>query len=170
MKLNILPIRQLAGATVPVSCTLDLSDLELYGERPIPGGAVVSGLAEHRADLFLLHLHIEYTVKTECARCLKPLSLAQTLEIERVLVDSVEDEETLGEEEIVLLEEDEVDLDEVVREAVIFHAQMSYLCREDCLGLCPRCGRDLNEGPCGCGPEIDERFASLRDLLPENND
>ncbi len=164
MILNIMPLRQQAGAVLPFDFTADLSDLELYGEYPIPEGAAVSGEAENRADLFLLHMQVRYTVHTACARCLKPLQIPETLEIERVLVDSVEDEEKLGEEEIVLLENDAADLDAVVREAVIWSAQMSYLCKEDCLGLCPRCGKDLNEGPCGCKPETDERFAALADL------
>ena len=164
MNLNILPLRQLTGAVVPFDFSADLSDLELYGEYPIPEPAHVSGQAENRADLFLLHMHAEYTVHTACARCLKPLTIPETLEIERVLVDSVEDEEKLGEEEIVLIENDAADLDAVLREAVIWSAQMSYLCREDCLGLCPRCGKDLNDGPCGCKPEIDDRFAALADI------
>ena len=164
MILNILPLRQLSGTTVPFDYEADLSDLELYGEYPIPAPMHVTGTAENRADLFLLHLHADYTVHTACARCLKPLRLAQQLDVERVLVDSVEDEEKLGEEEIVLIENDAVDLDAVVREAVIWSAQMSYLCKADCLGLCPRCGKDLNEGPCGCKPEPDERFAALADL------
>ena len=102
MKLNILPIRQTSGASVPISYTQDLSDLELFGEYPIRDGAQVEGFAENRADLLLAHLDVRYTVRTRCARCLKPLSIDRELELERVLVDSVEDEETLGDEEIVL--------------------------------------------------------------------
>ncbi|MBQ3880663.1 MAG: DUF177 domain-containing protein [Oscillospiraceae bacterium] len=164
MKLSILPLRQASGTSIPVSYAQDLSDLELFGEYPIPEKVAVEGLAENRAEMLLLHLTVRFTVKTRCARCLKPLSIDRELKVERVLVDSVEDEETLGDEEIVLIEDDAVDLSEIVREAVIFGAEMNYLCKEDCLGLCPRCGKDLNEGPCGCKPEIDERFAALADL------
>ena len=39
------------------------------------------------------------------------------------------------------------------------------LCSEDCQGLCPRCGADLNEGPCQCKPEIDPRLAVLQQFL-----
>lgn len=169
MRLNILPIRELSGAEIPFEYDLELSDLELFGEHPIPGGVQVSGFAEHRADLLLLHMQLVYTVETACARCLKPLSLTQELMFDRVLVDHVENEEELDEEDILLLDHDTVDLDEVVREAVIFNAQMSYLCEEDCLGLCPQCGHNLNEGPCACKPEIDERLAALADLLKDKD-
>jgi uncharacterized protein len=41
---------------------------------------------------------------------------------------------------------------------------MQQMCKLDCKGLCTRCGKDLNEGPCACGPELDERWASLAEL------
>ena len=45
--------------------------------------------------------------------------------------------------------------------------EMAVLCREDCKGLCPHCGKDLNEGPCGCEPrQIDPRLEALKKLLP----
>ena len=43
-----------------------------------------------------------------------------------------------------------------------------FLCREDCKGLCPKCGKDLNDGPCKCGEDQDPRLAVLAQLL-ENN-
>ena len=42
------------------------------------------------------------------------------------------------------------------------------LCRDDCRGLCPRCGANLNDGPCSCEPEADPRFAALQRLLNDN--
>lgn len=168
MKLNILPIRELAGSNIPFSYTLSLSDLELYGEYPVEK-AEISGVAEHKADLFLLYMSLSYTLKTECARCLKPLEIEKELDIERIMVDSVENEEELDEEELILIEDDCVDLDRIVREAVIFDTEISYLCSEDCKGLCPRCGKDLNEGECDCPPEIDERFAALAGLFESND-
>ncbi|HJT20855.1 MAG TPA: DUF177 domain-containing protein [Nitrospira sp.] len=48
---------------------------------------------------------------------------------------------------------DHVELAPMLREHVILAAPMQPLCREDCAGLCARCGRDLNEGPCQCPPE-----------------
>ena len=46
----------------------------------------------------------------------------------------------------------------------------THLCREDCKGLCHRCGADLNEGPCGCKPEVDPRFAALAQLLDKESE
>ena len=168
MKLNILPIRELPGAALPFDYSLDLSDLELYGERPVQS-ALVSGQVVHRADMFELEMHMSYTSDTFCARCLKPLHIDEQLDISRVLVDEAENEDELDEEDILLLDDGCVDLDEVAREAVIFNAEISYLCSPDCLGLCPVCGHDLNLGPCSCKPEPDERLAALAALLDKKD-
>ena len=71
-------------------------------------------------------------------------------------------------DEIVLLEDGEVDVEDLARTAFILDMDAKFLCSEDCKGLCPRCGADLNLGPCGCGKETDPRLAALAALL-ENN-
>ena len=59
-----------------------------------------------------------------------------------------------------------LDLTEVVRQNLLLSLPMSALCRTDCRGLCPDCGANLNEGPCGCQhEEVDPRLAVLQGLL-----
>lgn len=163
MRLDILPIRAVAGEVLPFDYTMDLSALDLYGECPIPQPVRVQGYAEHRADMLLLHMDIDFTVVTRCARCLKPLEIPIHYEIDRPMVDHVENEE--DSDEILILDQGVIDLDEVVTETIVLEADMSYLCDEDCAGLCHTCGADLNEGPCKCPKEVDDRLAALADLL-----
>lgn len=163
MRLDILPIRAVSGEVIPFDYMLDLAELELYGEYPIPEPVHISGFVQNRADVYELHMEIVFHVVTCCARCLKPLDIPVTLHVERPMADSVENEE--DSDDILVLDNGTVDLDEVAQETIVLEAQMSYLCREDCAGLCPRCGADLNDGPCGCAPEVDERLAALADLL-----
>lgn len=63
--------------------------------------------------------------------------------------------------------EGRIDLDPLVRDNVLLNLPVNPLCRDDCRGLCPRCGADLNAGPCDCPQEVDIRWGALRDLLPE---
>ena len=168
MWLNILPIRERDGARIEFDYPLDLSELELYGECPIPEPVRVHGFAEQRANVLMLHAECEYDVHSRCARCLKPVTAPTVRYIDRPMADSVADEDDDYADEIILIENDGIDLDEVAREAVILEAEYSYLCSEDCKGLCPTCGADLNEGPCSCKKEVDERFAALADLLRNN--
>ena len=67
--------------------------------------------------------------------------------------------------DIVLLEAGTVDVGELARTAFILGMDTKTLCSEDCKGLCPRCGANLNEGLCGCKREIDPRLAALAKLL-----
>jgi uncharacterized protein len=61
-----------------------------------------------------------------------------------------------------------LDLTEAVRQYVLLAVPMKPLCKESCAGLCPVCGRNLNQGPCGCPPpEADPRWAELRKLKKE---
>lgn len=63
-----------------------------------------------------------------------------------------------------------IDLDPVVREQVLLALPVSVVCREDCKGLCPTCGQDLNEQDCGHGKtkEVDVRLAKLKDIKLKN--
>lgn len=63
-----------------------------------------------------------------------------------------------------------LDLTEAVRQNVILALPMVTLCREDCAGLCPQCGHDLNLGPCNCKPEVDTRFSVLEKLLQNGSE
>ena len=59
----------------------------------------------------------------------------------------------------------QADLDEILTTAVVLNMDSKLLCSEDCKGLCPKCGADLNLGPCGCKPETDPRLAVLQQFL-----
>src|ERR1051325_628957 len=56
----------------------------------------------------------------------------------------------------------EVDVTPAIREELFLAAPRYVLCRENCKGLCPQCGKDLNAGPCGCAPRADRRWTSHR--------
>ena len=86
-----------------------------------------------------------------------------SMPILHVLVTSLNNEEN---DELILVENDRLDLKELVLSDLLLNLPMKHLCREDCKGLCPKCGANLNEGECGCNRKpVDPRFAALRDLL-----
>ena len=91
----------------------------------------------------------------ECRRCLRPVRSSL-----RAGVREIFEEEPVA-EETYPLRHGEVDLEPMAREAVMLELPQAPLCREDCLGLCPTCGADRNEGGCGCAPAIDPRWAVL---------
>lgn len=64
-----------------------------------------------------------------------------------------------------MVEDMHFDLDELLREDILLSLPTKVLCKSDCKGLCPMCGADLNNGPCGCKKPVDPRLAVLQDLL-----
>ncbi len=102
---------------------------------------------------------IEY--KTSCARCLKELSGECVLNISKPLAVSLESEDDDG-EYIMIGENSVVNIDEAISEELLLSLPLRSLCKEDCLGLCPKCGCNKNEKECSCvTKELDPRWAAL---------
>ena len=76
-----------------------------------------------------------------------------------------EERQSDEDDDIVLLESDEVDVTELARDAFILDMDTKFLCSEDCKGLCPGCGADLNRESCRCKKAVDPRLAKLAQLL-----
>lgn len=165
MRLDLRDIIHTPGASRDFAYELDLSQVELFGEKPFDRPIQVSGTVRNMAGALELEGAAETTLDTRCDRCLKPLTEEFTVPVTTLLAEELEDEES---DEIVLLEHGEVDLDEVFSTACILSLDGKHLCGEDCKGLCPTCGADLNDGPCGCKKELDPRFAVLAKLLDKD--
>ena len=71
-------------------------------------------------------------------------------------------------DDIVLLDQGEVDVGELAYTAFILDMDTKHLCSEDCKGLCPGCGVNLNQAPCRCKKQADPRWAALEQLLNKN--
>lgn len=116
-------------------------------------------------------------VGVPCARCLEPARAGVEGEM-RYIFSLRRDERRQeaeegpdGEEEMIILDswEDEIDLGQLIWEVFITSLPGAVLCSDDCRGLCPQCGADLNEGPCGCGKESrDPRFDILKNFMEDN--
>ena len=125
-------------------------------ERPV--GADL--LLESVVDGVLVTGPVSGTMTLSCARCLKSFERAFTLEVQELFASDV----IGGEEGYPLGGEGRLDLEPMIRDAVVLAMPFAPLCRPDCLGLCPRCGGDRNLGECACPPEVDPRWAPLLDL------
>lgn len=170
MHLDLRDIIHAPGAHKEFGYVLDLSGVELFGEHPFNRPVNVSGAVRNMAGALELEGRAESVLDTRCDRCLKPLQVKLDVPVTTLLAESLANEEDRDSDEIVLLENGQADLDEIFSTACILSLDGKHLCSEDCKGLCPRCGRDLNEGPCGCKKELDPRFAALAKLLDTDPD
>jgi len=119
-------------------------------------------------DNYYCQGRLEADVTLECARCLEPFS--QHLKNETDFIATPFKQGGTGpadDEEYVYYDGDlRADLREIVRQTVILALEMKPLCSEDCRGLCPQCGTNLNVKKCKCQTwSIDPRLEPLRDLL-----
>lgn len=99
----------------------------------------------------------------ECHRCLNDVNINLQNTVERVLVTAYETEEK---EEFILIKDGVLDLMPVLEEDITLNLPLQILCNEDCAGLCPQCGKDLNKGMCECDEtKIDPRLEALKNLF-----
>jgi uncharacterized protein len=117
---------------------------------------------------YFLRARLSYEQTLSCNRCLKSIVDPTKVDLElMILVDRRGDpghEHALHEQDMSILhvEEEVLDTDPVFLEQLQLNVPMKPLCRDDCRGLCPKCGADLNDGPCTCAETaIDPRWASL---------
>ncbi len=168
MRLDLRDIIQTPDARRSFRLQVDLSDLEFYGRKPITRPVEAEGSVVNHAGALVLEGTARSVLDLACDRCGKEFSREKAVALDSLVAGALEDEEN---DEILLLDEDGgLDLDEVVSEAFILAMDTKVLCSEDCKGLCPRCGADLNLGPCSCKPETDPRWAALAQLLEDGED
>ena len=162
MLFDVRPILHTPGKRLEFQFEMDLSDMEFGGRRPISRPVQVEGKVHNSADVLELSLTARTTLDAVCDRCGKAFLQDKTIPYTCLLAEELENEDN---DEIVLLEDGKVDVGDLARTAFILGMDTKTLCSEDCKGLCPRCGADLNLGPCSCKKEADPRLAALAKLL-----
>ena len=164
MLLGLSKIMDCPGATVDFSTSVDLSDL-LYGTcYPVSEPVLASGTVRNTAGVLVMKGNINTCIHGVCDRCASDFDQDVEFPIDVVLVRELANEEN-EDEWVFPLDGDNADLEEIVRTVFVLNMDSKLLCDPDCQGLCHRCGKNLNDGPCGCQKEIDPRLAALRQLL-----
>ena len=172
MKLDLRPL--LAGdrlLTFDYELPLDIDPEDtssfLYGVS-FPSPMKVKGEITNTAGYMRMTLTASVDYQAECARCLSPVCGCFTLDLEKTVAPrnllSGLDEDKL--DDYAIIEDGFLDMDEPLLLQLEMEFPVRFLCKDDCLGLCSKCGKNLNEGNCECDTkEIDPRMEPLRKLL-----
>ena len=164
MLLDLSKIIDCPGASVSFSASVDLSDLQ-YGESfPVTEPVEASGMVRNTAGVLVMNGSVHTTIHGVCDRCASDFDAFVEFPIDVVLVTELSNEEN-EDEWVFPLEGDSADLEDIVRTVFVLNLDSKLLCKPDCKGLCCRCGKNLNDGPCSCQKELDPRFAALKQLL-----
>jgi uncharacterized protein len=145
---------------------------ELLGDDPLFEGldvaltepVQVAGRLQAAGDgRFYWRGSLRTRVSGQCRRCLATVPVPVAADIRALFSqdpDALEDPDSYP----LARDANSIDLRLAVREELLLAVPQWVLCREDCRGLCTRCGKDLNPGPCGCAPTVDPRWDKLAAL------
>ena len=165
--LNVTKALQNSGQEYPFTADARIEEMEVLGDPVrfidveahgsyVGTGTAVSIIAEVTA-----------TVLSRCARCLEEVRFPIAAKLDAQFSRQPDPDDP----DQYLFEASTVDLTEALKDALVLELPLRFLCKEDCAGLCPRCGTNLNTGSCTCqkGVEIPNPFEALRSIV-ENNE
>ena len=120
--------------------------------------------------------HVETRAQLECDRCLQLVELPVSADFALEYITGSDYESSsaavLSEEELAVsvFDGESIDVDEIVKEQILLAVPARTLCREECKGICPECGTDLNARQCNCADEeVDPRWAALQSFKNTDN-
>lgn len=167
MRINLCSIIEMPDSSLPFSCELETERLAVPAISEFVSPPRAEGVIQNNAGLLTLSGTLEAELICICDRCGEAFQKGLALPLRLTLAADPEDAD---DPDLFPLDGDWLDLSDVLETCFILGTDAKFLCREDCAGLCSRCGKNLNHGPCGCGKEIDPRLAVLQQLLDKKDE
>lgn len=154
------------GASRPVELDVPVPEGFEVPLTSFQGEVAVDGVLESLVDGVLLRGTVAVDAAQTCARCLEPAPDVRVVaEVAELFTDPATLEHAEDLEEGYAIRDAMIDVDALIRDALAQATALAPLCREDCAGLCPTCGTNLNTASCDCHDEpADDRWSALSDL------
>lgn len=164
MIIDITPL--LKGEKTELNIEYLLSIEEGIDDITFPDSFSVKGFIKDMAGYISLTLEADVKYSTLCARCLVPVNERKKIVFNKTVVTEQTELQNDDNDDYIVSEDGYIDIDEALTEQILLELPLKHLCKEDCKGLCPKCGKDLNTGSCNCDTsDPDPRFDVLRKLL-----
>ena len=163
MVLDVSQLIQNDGAVKELDLSISLDNMFFNGlDIVFTTPFKLKGMVKNIAGTLYLELNADVSFETQCARCLDTVSENLSFEIYEVFSKTPVE----NDDEVTVLESGNIDLDDVLEQAFVGVLPISYLCSDDCKGLCPDCGCNLNHETCSCDIDnTDPRLAVLKNFL-----
>lgn len=172
--LLVIPIAGLEEKEYPFSFVSDAEELGV--EDSYRGEIKIKGVVSKVGGQFFVNGNITASQFGECDRCLQATekSIEEDFAVyyrTGVAEQDADDDDAGDDVRVIAPEESSIDLDEDIRQVLRLQVPMKNLCSEDCKGLCPECGKNLNNEQCECesGP-VDPRWAKLAGLFNKDSE
>ncbi len=165
-ELDLEPLFLNEGFTLNVNHEVTCTEVDEFGELLFPQPFKVTGEFRNEAGVVSSYATIDADLHTVCDRCATEVVEKLSIPMEHTFVTELNNEE--NDDLYQVVPNRKVDLDALATEDVFLSIPTKVLCKEDCKGICPQCGKNLNEGPCDCTKPVDPRLAGLLSLLEDN--
>lgn len=151
------------GEILPFSCEIDLSSTDINGVYPFVSPVKAEGSVRNQAGAALLEARVSFDFCIPCDRCTEEIKKRYEYSFRHLLTPKLNDEDN---DSYLEIEGYRLDVDELLRSDILLELPTKYLCKADCRGLCPKCGKNLNSGSCDCNlHQIDPRLEVLKQLI-----
>ena len=169
MLFDISEIISTTGKTVHLDAAFDMATFDYEGQtcafiEKNPVDLKIANIGESKV---VISGTVDVTLELCCDRCLSPVPTPLSFDFEtKIDFKAVAAGELEDLDDISFIEDSSLDIDKFVYNEILIHLPMKVLCKEDCKGLCLRCGKNLNEGECGCDrASLDPRMAAISDIF-----
>lgn len=173
MLVNLTDVFASDGRVVANEVPCELTEVKREGQAyPVKECSTISWRLTNVAKRKVLaEVSVKLTAVLNCDRCLREVEYPFDLQIVRRIAapDTASPDE--AEEQEAFMEGYELNIDSLIDDEIMTSWPMKVLCRPDCKGLCPVCGKDLNTGACGCDTFVpDPRMAAIMDVFNANKE
>lgn len=145
-----------------IDYSFSIKDEEIDGIKPFVSDVKAKGELRPYAGSLELQVELSYDFLMPCSRCMEETLSHKTLSVRHALVK----EDCENDDDFYIQVENIVDLDELFFQEIILNLPIVYICKDDCRGICPKCGVNLNNKNCSCETgEVKTAFSGLKALL-----
>lgn len=164
MIIDVSQILKSFGESKELSGSIELGEKKASGAEPVFTSLDFCGTVTNIGGPLELKLNVSGKYDVLCSRCAKEIQEGFADSFSEILV-STEAEDITDRDDAVIFSGNTVDLTEIIMSNVLLSLPSTFLCKEDCKGLCPKCGTDLNEKSCDCEDDVDPRWEALKNFV-----
>lgn len=165
MRIDLRKIRSNVGEKLTLNRKITINDTQIDPFTIVSAPLSFEGLIENHSGVIHLSFSVSTQLSTKCNRCGIDMQYPLIFNQKHILVSEIFDEDQ-DNEELLIIENEFLDIDEIAEQSLILNIPTKILCSENCQGICPQCGKNLNEVTCGCSKKnIDPRLSGLSSFL-----
>ena len=164
MQLDFTNLLNSSADEINIDYHMNADDFMYSTYKPLKNGVDVKGRAYQKVGVVYLDLDVNFDFFGVCDRCADDIEREYDFSLNKIIVNAMENEND-DYDDYIVVENNVLDLDELVNEECQLFLPAKMLCKDDCKGLCQKCGKNLNYEKCECAKDVDPRLAALADLL-----